>query len=89
LTVLFRKSFERDLKQLKGNRPIRTRLRRVIEQLETAETIETLANVRRMQGWTDYYRIRIGDYRLGVKVEGDTVEVLRFLHRRDIYRRFP
>ncbi|RMH57286.1 MAG: type II toxin-antitoxin system RelE/ParE family toxin [Bacteroidetes bacterium] len=89
MTVLFRKSFERDLKQLKGNRPIRTRLRRVIEQLETAETIETLANVRRMQGWTDYYRIRIGDYRLGVKVEGDTVEVLRFLHRRDIYRRFP
>ncbi|MBP1468695.1 type II toxin-antitoxin system RelE/ParE family toxin [Candidatus Chloroploca sp. M-50] len=36
-----------------------------------------------------YYRIRIGDYRLGLFVEDDTITVVRFLHRRDIYRYFP
>ena len=35
-----------------------------------------------------YYRLKIGDYRLGLKVLGDTVELIPFLHRRDIYRRF-
>ncbi|MEM1043275.1 MAG: type II toxin-antitoxin system RelE/ParE family toxin [Bacteroidota bacterium] len=41
-----------------------------------------------MQGWSDYYRLRIGDYRLGLKLEEETVIVLCFLHQRDIYRRF-
>lgn len=34
-------------------------------------------------------RLRIGDYRLGMIVEGEVVEIVRFLHRRDIYRYFP
>jgi mRNA interferase RelE/StbE len=33
--------------------------------------------------------VRIGDYRLGLKISEDAIELIRFLHRRDIYRRFP
>ena len=36
-----------------------------------------------------YYRARIGDHRLGIALEGDVVVLVRFLHRRDIYRLFP
>lgn len=36
-----------------------------------------------------YYRIRVGDYRLGLEVEGDVVVFVRCLHRRDMYRYFP
>ena len=54
-----------------------------------AEEFGAVANVKPMQGWSSYYRIHIGEYRLGLKLEGDVVVVLRFLHRRDIYRRFP
>ncbi|GIK72728.1 MAG: hypothetical protein BroJett021_17160 [Chloroflexota bacterium] len=36
-----------------------------------------------------YYRIRVGDYRLGLALEGDTVILVRFLHRKEIYRYFP
>lgn len=36
-----------------------------------------------------YYRIRMGDYRLGIIVEGEVVTFVRFLHRRDIYGYFP
>ena len=42
-----------------------------------------------MSGTTNFYRIRIGDYRIGVAVEGDTVEFVRCLARRDLYRYFP
>jgi mRNA interferase RelE/StbE len=31
----------------------------------------------------------VGDYRIGISVEGDEVEFVRCLHRRDIYRYFP
>jgi len=36
-----------------------------------------------------YYRIRLGDYRIGLVVNEQTVVFVRFLHRREIYRYFP
>ncbi|MBF0317925.1 MAG: type II toxin-antitoxin system RelE/ParE family toxin [Nitrospirae bacterium] len=36
-----------------------------------------------------FYKIRVGDYRIGIFVDNDTVEFRRVLHRRDIYRFFP
>lgn len=89
MRILFRKSLERDLERLRGQEQVLARLRQVIEQLEAAETLAEIANARRMQGWSSYYRVRIGDYRLGLKLEEDVVIVLRFLHRREIHRRFP
>ena len=44
---------------------------------------------RKIQGYDTYYRIRVGDFRLGIKLTNDGIEMLRFLHRKDIYRRFP
>jgi mRNA-degrading endonuclease RelE of RelBE toxin-antitoxin system len=42
-----------------------------------------------MRGYTDRYRIRIGDYRVGIEVNGDVIEVMRVLHCREFYRYFP
>ena len=89
MNVVFRESFEKDLKKLGGNAEILDRLRLTIERIEAAATFESIPNVKQSQGWSGYYRIRIGDDRLGLKRDGDDVVVLRVLHRRDIYRRFP
>ncbi|MEM9215017.1 MAG: type II toxin-antitoxin system RelE/ParE family toxin [Cyanobacteria bacterium P01_F01_bin.150] len=35
-----------------------------------------------------FYRIRIGDYRIGIIVTGDVVSFIRVLHRKDMYRSF-
>jgi len=43
-----------------------------------------------MQGFKTFYRIRIGDYRIGIELENPTT--LRFiivLHRKNIYKKFP
>ncbi len=42
-----------------------------------------------MSGADGFFRLRVGDYRIGLAVDGDTVDVVRVLHRRDIYRAFP
>jgi mRNA interferase RelE/StbE len=45
---------------------------------------------KKIEGYETYYRIRIGDYRLGMEaISGREVVLLRFLHRKDIYRYFP
>ena len=43
----------------------------------------------KLSGYTDYYRIRIGEYRIGLKYSNKTITLVRFLHRKDIYKFFP
>jgi mRNA interferase RelE/StbE len=40
-----------------------------------------------MKGYPNRYRIRLGNYRVGIEIH--TVEVMRALHRREFYRYFP
>jgi mRNA interferase RelE/StbE len=86
--VIYRRSFAKDLKKIRGE-ALRQELQAVLEQIEQCSTLYDLPNVKHLTSEGPYYRIRIGDYRLGLIVGGDTVTVVRFLHRRDIYRYFP
>ncbi|MCK4386763.1 MAG: type II toxin-antitoxin system RelE/ParE family toxin [Candidatus Pacebacteria bacterium] len=45
--------------------------------------------VKPIKGFKYYYRIRIGNYRLGFKKEGSEVIFMRIKHRKDIYTYFP
>jgi mRNA-degrading endonuclease RelE of RelBE toxin-antitoxin system len=48
-----------------------------------------IGNLKKLKGDENAYRIRIGDYRLGIFFDGETVIFARVLHRKDIYRYFP
>jgi mRNA interferase RelE/StbE len=48
-----------------------------------------IKDMKKLKGSGDYFRIRITDYRLGLKQNGDTLVFIRILHRKDIYRYFP
>jgi mRNA interferase RelE/StbE len=61
----------------------------VIEEVEVAQHLGELTNLKKVSGGSNFYRVRVGDYRLGIALEEDTVEFVRCLHRRDIYRYFP
>ena len=42
-----------------------------------------------MKGFKNFYRIRVGDYRIGISLERGVVTFLAFAHRKDIYKKFP
>ena len=65
------------------------RIRETVERVEAAETLHEVPNLIRISGASGFYRVRVGDYRIGLAVEADVVEFVRCLHRRDIYRYFP
>lgn len=88
MTVQFKESFVRDLRHIK-DKGLSTRVRELIELVEQAPHLGQVANLKKLRGGADYYRIRVGDYRIGLTVEGDTITFVRFLHRKDIYRYFP
>lgn len=88
MKVAFRKSFERDLRKIK-DRSVLERVREVIEQVEQANDLQQMRNVKKLAGTDSFFRIRIGQHRIGISFHADEVEFVRCLHRRDMYRYFP
>jgi mRNA interferase RelE/StbE len=83
------KSFDRDVDGIRDKKLLR-KLQVFISTIEDADTIQEIPHVKKMEGYKSYYRIKIGDYRLGMEaVSNKEVVFLRFLHRKDIYRFFP
>jgi mRNA interferase RelE/StbE len=88
LNLEFKASFVRDLKKIKDKK-LKAQVQGVIEAVEQARSLQEIENIRKLKGSDRYYRVRVGDYRIGLSVEKDTVTFVRFLHRKDVYRYFP
>lgn len=84
----FRDSFLKDLYHIQEKR-VKRKISTAITEAKAASSLSDIRNVKKMEGVENYYRVRIGDYRIGVKLQGKTLVFLRCLHRKDIYRYFP
>jgi mRNA interferase RelE/StbE len=89
MKTTFRKSFARDLKTHGRDKNLLSRVQETILDVETAESINYIKNLKKLKAEGSYYRIRIGNYRVGLIIEDETATFVRFLHRSEIYRYFP
>jgi mRNA interferase RelE/StbE len=62
----------------------------VFGELLTANPF-SLGYVERMKGYPDKYKIRIGDYRIGLTIDkkDNLIVCQRIANRKDIYKTFP
>jgi mRNA interferase RelE/StbE len=62
----------------------------VFEQLETDNPFE-LGFLEKMKGYSDKYKFRVGDYRVGLTLDKENQVLIceRVAHRREVYRVFP
>ena len=89
MEVEYSSRFLRDVRRV-SNATLRRRLTQTIGELESASNIADVLGVARLHsGGGRHYRIRIGTYRLGLTLENNVVVLVRFLHRREVYRGFP
>lgn len=88
MKTTFLNSFLRDVRKLPDD-AIREQVRDAILSVEAAPDLRSIANLKKLSGGGPYYRIRLGDYRIGVRVEEDVVTFVRVLPRKNIYRYFP
>ena len=88
LQIRINKTFLKELARLPAAQ------RRKIEHFVFVETKnfekpEDVPNLRKLKGYKDYYRLRFGDYRAGIKIQNNTLFFERILHRKDIYKFYP
>jgi mRNA interferase RelE/StbE len=83
----YENSYLRDAKKLPAS--LREPLQNVILSVKEAKTLKDIPNLKKLSGYNNVDRIRIGDYRIGLYVEGDILIFARILPRKEIYRFFP
>lgn len=88
MTIEFKSSFLKQLQKLK-DKALQDAIYRVIVSVEYASAIEDIPKIKKLAGYSTYYRIRVGDYRIGLNVIDHIVYFVTFDHRKDIYKYFP
>ena len=88
MDVEFLSEFHRDIKKIKS-REIKRRLIETIAMIKSIKHPREIPNLKKMSILPNAFRIRIGDYRVGIFIESEKVIFARIAHRKDIYKIFP
>lgn len=89
MIVSFKKAFLKDLEKL-NEEDVRKIKRIVFDSFPKATNLSELPNVKKLKGNSTFYRMRVGDYRIGLEVRSpDQIVFYSVLHRKDIYKNFP
>lgn len=88
MEVTFDKSFSKSLDKINSKLTL-AKIEKAIIQCEEASKISDIANLKKMKGYKSYYRIKIGDYRIGIEIENNVIDFVIVSHRKDIYKIFP
>ena len=87
--IIYSKVFLKDLSKV-----VPIKRRKLIEKfafkdLPQFSSIENAGNIEKMTGYKNHYKVRFGEYRIGILKNGNTVEIKRVLNRKEIYKFFP
>lgn len=88
MNVFFEKKFLKEISSL-SDKKLRHSIERIIVSVENAPDLSSIPNLKKLKGGKTAYRIRVGDYRIGIDFDGTRFVFVRFMHRRDIYNYFP
>jgi len=84
MKVAFDRSFERDTKRLP--KQIQHQIKEIILKVQASKQMNDFSPIK-MEGAKNSFRIRTGNYRIGIYLDGEVFS--RVLDRKEIYRYFP
>ncbi len=89
MIVRIDKSFQKDISKI-NDAKIKSAVAEIIESIRKSESLFAIANLKKLTGYKDFYRIKSGNYRIGLEYTKDhEVILIRFLDRKEIYRKWP
>lgn len=88
MLINYEKSFLKDIQKL-NDKKVATKLKSFLSSLEEKENLQNTQNIKKLKGYENYFRLKIGNYRLEFSYQDDKIDIIRFLHRKDIYKLFP
>lgn len=87
MEVIFTKTFTKQFKRCP--KYVQEDVKDLIVSLSDAVSLNEISEVEKLTGFKKYFRIRIGQYRVGVKQEKPKIFIMCVLERSRIYKVFP
>jgi len=88
MIIEFTSRFSKDLDKI-NQASVKKDISDIIYEVKIAANLSEIKNIKKLKGHSTAYRIRTGDYRIGLFVENGVFEFARAIHRKDIYKVFP
>jgi mRNA interferase RelE/StbE len=87
--VQFDRSFVKFLSKINDQRVFQ-QTEKLILLMEGAKSPLDIPHTQKLSGFKNYYRTRMGEFRLGFeKTDSHTIRLIIIAHRKDIYKYFP
>ena len=87
MNVDYSKDFKKSVKKLSGK--MLDSVRRVVEEVKNAESLKDITDCKKLVGYRNVYRIRIGDYRafftFHIEIINDTIIFKYLVPRGEAY----
>jgi len=88
LEIVFNKTFLKEMSKLpKGQRKKIEHF--IFTEINKYNSIKEITKLEKLAGYKNYYKIRFGNYRAGIRITGNQIFFERILHRKDIYKYYP
>ena len=84
ITKRFVKHVEKELTQEE-----KQQLAQILISITESKTLSEISDCKKLKGFKNAYRIKMGNYRIGFLWEEETPKFSRVLNRKDIYKYFP
>ena len=90
MKIDFTNLFFKDYNKIQSDN-VKDKIKYIIQSLMDTNSLYSSKEfkVKKIPGYKKYYRIKIGNYRLGLKKEENKIIIMRVMHRKDIYKYFP
>lgn len=89
MKVEFDKSFHKSLDKIEDSKILK-KVEKIILVCESSSRLSEIQNIKKLSGFLNYYRIKLGNHRIGFELINKSV--IRFIiltHRKNIYKKFP
>jgi mRNA interferase RelE/StbE len=88
MTIIYLAKFEKDVDKI-TSQAVKNDILQAITAVREASKLSEIKNLKKLTGYKNAYRLKIGTYRIGLLFEDNTVIFARVVARKDIYNVFP
>ncbi len=88
MNIIVTKKFAKDVEK-ELNEQQKQQLAQILITVTQSKILSEISNCKKLKGFKNAYRIRLGDFRIGFLWEDETVKLSRILNRKEVYKYFP
>jgi mRNA interferase RelE/StbE len=88
MKVEFTRKFENQIDHLRDEK-LKLEIANAVKSVMVANSLHDIPHLKKLSGFKTAFRIRTGNYRIGVLYQNGIIYFVAFAHRKDIYKQFP